>query len=66
MNRALRIALAEKDLTVKELAKEIGRHPGYVSSVLCGFTVSAPAREAISRALRLPIDHLWPDDKSHK
>ena len=61
MNRNQRIALAEKDLTVKELGYQLDRHSNHVSAVLSGRYKCPELRKKISEILGKSEDHLWPD-----
>ena len=61
MNKFQRIALAEKDLSVKRLCSIIDRHPNYVSNVLGGQYKSPALREKIAIVLGKPVSYLWPD-----
>jgi hypothetical protein len=63
MNRNQRIALAEKDLQVKDLAQLLDKHANYVSNVLSGRHKPAALRKEICNILAKPETHLWPDDK---
>ena len=61
MNKHQRIALAEKDLSVKKLGQVLDRHPVHVSAVLSGKTPSPDLRRAIADVLGKPEGHLWPE-----
>lgn len=60
MNKYQRIALAEKDMSLKRLCQIIDRHPNYVSNVLGGRHKSTELRKKIADVLGKPVDYLWP------
>jgi hypothetical protein len=61
MNRFQRMALAEKDLAVKDLATLLDKHASYISSVLSGKFPGEMLRGKISKILQKPETYLWPD-----
>lgn len=64
MNKNQRIALAEKDISVKQLGQTLNKHPGYVGSVLSGTYPSPQLRKEISKVLEKPESNLWPEELS--
>jgi transcriptional regulator with XRE-family HTH domain len=64
MNKFQRIALAEKDLTIKRLCQVINRHPNYVSNVFAGRYPSPELRVKIAIVLNKPVSYLWPDHET--
>ena len=62
MNRNQRVALAKKDLTVKELRHQLDRHPNHVTGVLAGRYKSFELRKKISEILGKSEDYLWPNE----
>lgn len=61
MNKFQRMALAEKDLQVKDVGALLDRHSSYVSSVLSGKSPGAVLRGKISKILEKPESYLWPE-----
>ncbi|BBO75201.1 hypothetical protein DSCW_26180 [Desulfosarcina widdelii] len=61
MNKNQRIAMAEKDLTVRKLSKILDRTEPHVSNVLGGRFKSPKLRERISLVLDKDVCHLWPE-----
>lgn len=62
MNRNQRIALAEKDLQVKDLGHLLDRHSGYISNVLSGHFKPIALRRKICELLEKEESYLWPED----
>ena len=62
MNKNQRIALAEKDLQVKDLGNRLNKHSGYITNVLAGRCKSPKLRKKISDILGKPEDYLWPNE----
>ena len=62
MNRNQKIALAEKDLAVKDLGNYLNMHSNYISGVLAGRYKSPELRKKISEILGKPEDYLWPNE----
>ena len=60
MNKHQRIAMAEKDLKVKDLSGILNRTPQHVSNVLGGRFKCESLREKISQILEKPKSYLWP------
>lgn len=64
MNKNQRIALAEKELSVKQLGRILDKHPGYIGNVLSGIYPSPQLRKKISKVLEKPKSYLWPEEPS--
>lgn len=64
MNKNQRIALAEKEFSVKQLGQILNKHPGYVGNVLSGTYPSPQLRKKISKVLEKPESDLWPEEPS--
>ena len=64
MNKNQRIALAEKELNVKQLGQTLNKHPGYVGNVLSEIYPSPQLRKKISKVLGKPESYLWPEELS--
>lgn len=62
MNRNQRIALAEKDIQVKDLGNRLNKHSNYISNVLSGRYKPHKLRKEICNILNKPESYLWPDD----
>ena len=62
MNRNQRIALAERDLRVKDLGFLLNKHPNYIASVLSGRYRSPELRKKLSNLLGKSEAYLWPED----
>ena len=63
MNKNQRIALAEKNLKIKDLGFKLNLHPTYVSAVLKGLYMSKKTRKNICNMLEKPESFLWPNEK---
>jgi len=63
MNKNQKIALAEKDLTVKTLGFKLDLHPTYISFLLTGTLKPPKTRKRICEILEKPESYLWPKDK---
>ncbi len=66
MNKNQRIALAEKDLQVKDLGNRLNKHSGYITNVLAGRCKSPRLRKKICVILDKPESYLWPDENKEK
>jgi hypothetical protein len=64
MKKNQRVALAEKNLKVKDLGVILDLHPGYISSVLAGHYKSQATRQNIAKVLGKPKSFLWPENAS--
>jgi hypothetical protein len=62
MNKMQKIALAEKDLLVKDLGNILNKHHNYVSNVLSGRYMSPNLRKKIAEILEKSESSLWPKD----
>lgn len=63
MNKNQRIALAEKELQIKDLSFKLNLHPNYVSNILAGRYRAEAARRKISEILEKPEEYLWPAEE---
>ncbi len=63
MNKNQRIALAEKDLKVKDLGFKLNLHSGYLSNVLAGRYKVPKTRERIAKILGKSEVYLWPESQ---
>jgi lambda repressor-like predicted transcriptional regulator len=61
MNKNQRIAMAEKDLKIKDLGFKLNLHPGYLSNVLAGRYKVPKTRSRIAKILGKDETYLWPD-----
>jgi len=61
MNKNQRIALAEKELQIKDIGNRLNKHSNYISSVFSGRYKSPKLREKISKILGKSVSHLWPE-----
>lgn len=59
LHKQVRIALIEKDITIKELSKLIGFSRVHTSMVINGHSASPRVRKAIADALNAQEDVLW-------
>ena len=64
MNRNQRIALAERDLQIKDLGNQLNKHSNYISNVLSGRYKSPELRKKIAEILKKPVTYLWPDENA--
>ena len=64
MNKNQRIALAEKDIQVKELGFKLNLHPSYISSILGGHCKAPKTRKRIARILDKSEAYLWPESQT--
>lgn len=62
MNRNQRIALAEKDLYVKDIGNRLNLHSAYVTNVLSGRYKPVETRKKICQILEKSESYLWPED----
>jgi len=62
MNRHQKIALAEKDLQIKDIGNILNKHSNYISNIFSGRYRSPRLRKEISRILDKPESYLWPED----
>ena len=62
MNHNQRVALAEKDLQVKDIGNKLDKHSAYITNVLSGRYKSPRLRKKISEILDKPEDYLWPEE----
>ncbi len=62
MNRNQRIALAEKDLQVKDIGNRLDKHSAYITNVLSGRYRSPGLRKQICEILNKPENYLWPEE----
>jgi len=62
MNRNQRIALAEKDLQVKDIGNKLNKHSAYITNVLSGRFKPKKLREQICEILEKPESYLWPNE----
>ncbi len=62
MNRNQRIALAEKDLMVKDIGNYLNMNSAYITNVLSGRYKPKELRIKIAKILNKPVDFLWPKD----
>jgi hypothetical protein len=61
MNKNQRIALAEKELQIKDIGNRLNKHSNYISNVFGGRYESPKLREKISKILGKPVSYLWPE-----
>ena len=54
------VALAEKDLTISALAKNIGLSRVLISNVISGRRLSIKTEQLIAKFLDKPVDYLFP------
>lgn len=64
MNKNQRIALAEKDLQVKDVGNFLGCHSGHMTNILSGRYKSPKIRKKICEILGKSESYLWPDETS--
>jgi len=64
MNRNQRVALAEKDLMVKDIGNRLNMNSAYISNVLGGRFKPKELRIKIAEILDKPVDFLWPKVKN--
>jgi hypothetical protein len=62
VTRNQRIALAEADLLVRDVAILLGYHAGHITNVLSGRYKSPKLREKICKVLNKSEDFLWGDE----
>jgi hypothetical protein len=62
MNRNQRIALAERDLQVKDIGNMLNKHSGYITNVLSGRYTPTKLRKEICDILKKPESYLWPEE----
>lgn len=55
--------LIDKDMTVKDLAKKIGKSAAWTSYVINGHWVGTETRKDIARTLGVKVDDIWGDDQ---
>ena len=56
-------AMIDKDLTAAGIGRTIGCTRSNVQHTIMGRSKSIKVREAISRALEIPYENLWGEDK---
>lgn len=61
MNKNQKIAMAEKNLKVKDIGFLLDLHPVYISNVFAGRYKSPKTREKIAEILCKPEVYLWPE-----
>jgi len=61
MNHNQRIALAERDLMVKDLGNRLNKHSAYITNVLSGRFKPKKLRGQICEILGKPEEYLWPE-----
>jgi len=64
MNKNQRIALALKDLQVKDIGNRLNLNSGYVSIVLSGRAKPRELRKKIAQILEKPVEWLWPENQN--
>jgi transcriptional regulator with XRE-family HTH domain len=64
MNQNQRIAMAEKDLSVRELSEKLNRTPQHISNVLGGRFKSFALRREIANILDRTENYLWPEQQT--
>jgi plasmid maintenance system antidote protein VapI len=64
VNKNQKIALAERDLQVKDLARILDKHANYISNVLSGRHKPPALRKKICSILGKSETHLWPTDNT--
>jgi len=64
MNKNQKIALAEKELQIKDIGNILNKHSNYVGNVLSGRYKSSELRKKISNLLDKPESYLWPEDQA--
>jgi sugar (pentulose or hexulose) kinase len=63
MNKALKIAMIEKDITYADVARQLGNvKPGTVKVVANGFAKTPRIRKALADAVGKTIEELWPKE----
>jgi hypothetical protein len=62
MNQNQRIALAEKNLQVKDLGFKLNLHPNHVSNTLAGRCKCSSTRKKICEILEREENFLWPQE----
>jgi len=63
MNHNQRLALAERDLMVKDLGHKLNKHCAYVTGVLSGRFKPPKLRRQIAEILEKPESFLWPEEE---
>lgn len=61
MNKNQKVAMAEKNLAVKDVGFLLNLHPAYLSGVFSGRYRSLAARKRICEILNKPESYLWPE-----
>ncbi len=61
MNKNQRIALAEKNLQVKDLGFLLNLHPTYLSGILAGRHKASMTRKKVADILGKSESYLWPE-----
>jgi hypothetical protein len=62
MNQRQRVALAQKNLMVKDIGNRLNMNSGYISIVLSGRAKPRKLRQKIAEILGKPVEYLWPED----
>lgn len=63
MNKNQKIALAEKDLQVKDVGNILNKHSNYISNIFSGRYQSPALRIEICKILEKPEEYLWPKNE---
>ena len=58
--RTVMVALAEKEMTISDLAKSLYLPRPYISQVICGRDLSVKTEHRIAEYLGKPADYLFP------
>jgi len=56
----VRVALAERDMTISDLARSLGTSKQYISAVVSGRRLSPKTEQRIAEFLDKPADYLFP------
>lgn len=60
----IRAALLLKNITLAEIAKQLGVHRPHISAVIYGNRPTRYVREAIAKAIDLPVEQVFTDPQS--
>ena len=58
--RRVMVALAERDMSISDLARSLGVSKQYISAVVCGRRLSANTEQRIALFFGKPINELFP------
>ena len=64
MNKNQKIALAEKELQIKDIGNLLNKHSNYISNILAGRYKSPKVRRQICEILGKPEEYIWPDEET--